>query len=851
MALGNSLLFFLWTGPGAVLGAVQSGPAPSLRPVPNVMPGQSNPIGSVVWRLGAEQIVAGTGDVNGDGKRDVVLGLVSSEPAIRTRGEARVWLGQSSGLAPSWAWSIYGEQARSNLGKAVSSAGDVNADNYDDVILGAPSFSGLESGEGRAYVYLGSAGGLEYRAVWTADGGQAGAGLGLSVAGAGDVNGDGFDDVLVGAPLHDAGSLDVGRVYLYLGSASGLAASPAWSAEGSQGGARFGSAVSSAGDVDGDGYDDVLVGAAGDDMGALDAGRAYLYLGSPAGLTSAPVWTVEGDQPGEGLGSALCAGDMNADGYADVVVAAPFRDGVGLHSGRARMYRGSALGLASNPEWTAEGQEGAEFGWSVAMGDLTGDGPDEIIVGAPGADSGVGRVLVFRGSTVGMLEGARWEGAGDRPGLRLGSSVASPGDIDGDGSGDLVVGSDPMRLHSQANDLVRVFYGDEMLIPEPDWAAVGAWFVESAGDVNGDGYGDALAADDGGVPGHYDGRAVVFTGSSTGLSTSAVWTFLNPWYLEYSLTPAASAGDVNGDGFDDVIVATPFYGDMIQGQALVFHGGSSGLSTQPDWVVTGGEEEFLGMAVSAAGDVNGDGYGDVVVASGYNPYGRVYLYLGAPTGLSAAPAWTYHGTTGWPDGLSSAGDVNGDGFDDVIVAIGDDQSHLFPGSVAGLSVASAWTMPGWAWGAGDVNADGFGDVMRSISLSNPEEYEGAALLHLGSASGLSTNAAWMVEGNRVRASFGRPGARAGDVNGDGYGDVILCSRFGLVPGGSAHLYLGSASGLSAHPMRTVSSSARGFAQTCSTAGDVDCDGFDDWMVGQARIRNPAAEPWAYLYLGRP
>ena len=633
----------------------------------------------------------------------------------------------------------------------------------------------------------------------------------------------------------------MGRAYLYLGSASGLAASPAWSAAGGQGGARFGSAVAGAGDVDGDGYDDVLVGAAGDDTGALDAGRAYLYLGSPAGLTSAPVWTVEGEQAGEGLGSALGAGDVNADGYADVVVAAPFFDGVGSHSGRAWMYRGSALGLASDPEWTAEGAQGAEFGWSVTVGDLNGDGPAEVIVGAPG-DSGVGRVRVFRGSTVGLLEGSRWEAAGDRPDLRFGSSVASAGDVDGDGSGELVVGNDPARRGSQGIDPVRVFYGDEMVMPEPDWAASGAWLVESAGDVNGDGYGDALAADHGG--GGLDGRVVLFTGSSAGLSTNAVWTFVNSCSFDGADTSACSAGDVNGDGYDDVIVGT-----LWCGQALVFHGGISGLSTQPDWVRIE-QDEFLGFAVCAAGDVNGDGYGDVLVASYYEPFGRVYLHLGSSAGLATAPAWTFQGTS-YPAKLSSAGDVNGDGFDDVIVEVEAEQSFLFLGSAAGLSTESAWTMPGWAWGAGDVNADGFGDVMRSITLSNPEEYEGAALLHLGSASGLSTSAAWMVEGNRERAEFGSRAARAGDVNGDGYGDVVLVSRFGfLLHGGSAHLYLGSASGLSATPVRTVSSSVPGFANACSSAGDVDGDGIDDWMVGQARFVNPPAEPWAYLYLGR-
>src|SRR5262249_1666350 len=128
-------------------------------------------------------------------------------------------------------------------------------------IVGANAYSNGQNGEGRAFVYHGSASGLAASPAWTAESDQAAAAFGYSVSTAGDVNGDGYSDVIVGAFLFDNGQVDEGRAYVYHGSASGLASSPAWTAEGDQSSALFGWPVSTAGDVNGDGYSDVIVGA--------------------------------------------------------------------------------------------------------------------------------------------------------------------------------------------------------------------------------------------------------------------------------------------------------------------------------------------------------------------------------------------------------------------------------------------------------------------------------------------------------------------------------------------------------------------------------------------------------------
>jgi len=171
------------------------------------------------------------------------------------------------------------DQASADFGYSVASAGDVNGDGYDDVIVGAPYYTNGQTNEGRVYVYYGSAGGLSPTYGWTAESDRASALFGRSVASAGDVNGDGFDDVIVGAYAYTNEKTNEGRAYLYIGSSSGLSNITAWTAESDQTSALFGNSVASAGDVNGDGFDDIIVGAYVYDNGQTDEGCAFAYYG--------------------------------------------------------------------------------------------------------------------------------------------------------------------------------------------------------------------------------------------------------------------------------------------------------------------------------------------------------------------------------------------------------------------------------------------------------------------------------------------------------------------------------------------------------------------------------------------
>ena len=205
------------------------------------------------------------------------------------------------------------------------------------------------------YVYHGSDSGLGLVPAWTALGEAEEDGFGSVVGTAGDLNGDGFYDLVVGAPGHGGG-----KVYVYYGSATGLGAA-GWTASGQYARDAFGSAVGTAGDVNRDGYDDLVVGAGGyPDGGAY--GRVYLYHGAADGLGTTASWVAGGPSAGQRFGAAVAtAGDVNADGYADVVIGAPLGN-------KVYGYHGGPAGLAPGAAWTRTGNAGGQFGYCRGHG---------------------------------------------------------------------------------------------------------------------------------------------------------------------------------------------------------------------------------------------------------------------------------------------------------------------------------------------------------------------------------------------------------------------------------------------------------------------------------------------------
>jgi len=403
--------------------------------------------------------VASAGDVNHDGYADLFVG----EPGNNSQssvGRAFVF----SGLNGDTLYSFVGEAAGDQFGGSVASAGDVNNDGYADLIVGAIGNDASASDGGRAYVFSG----LNGDTLHVFNGEETFNFFGWSVATAGDVNKDGYADLIVGAVLNDAGGTIAGKAYVY----SGLNGNTLHTFTGEASFAFLGWSVASAGDVNKDGHSDIIMGAIGSDGVGPNAGRAYVF----SGKTGDTLHIFTGEAAGDSCGfSVSSAGDVNNDGYADVIVGAGGNDVGGVDAGRAYVFCGKTGDTLHI--FTGEAA-GDALGSSVSSaGDFNKDGYSDIIVGAVGYDAGVlnvGRAYVFSGLNGDTLKVFTGEAAGDK----FGNSVASSGDVNKDSFGDLIVAA---RLNDAGGaDAGRVYVYSGAL---PSSSCC----IGSTGNVDGDG----------------------------------------------------------------------------------------------------------------------------------------------------------------------------------------------------------------------------------------------------------------------------------------------------------------------------------------------------------------------------
>jgi hypothetical protein len=478
-----------------------------------------------------------------DGKGVDVLAPPSSSAA--PPGYYMLFLINKQGVPSVASWVKVDAQAPDQPLIGSPPAGDFNGDGLPDLAIAASGEAvGSADGAGVVHVVYGSASGSEAdNQTWSESdlgGGQAadsGEGFGAAVA-VGDFNVDGFADLAVGAPGKDAGTVDV--IY---GSPNGLVAagSQAWDqnaiggGEGDAAGDRLGATLA-AGDLNGDGSDDLAIGVPGANVDtASAAGAVDIIYGSGDGLTSTgnQLWSqnasgvLDAAEAGDSFGTALASGDLNGDGHADLAIGVPGESiKTTAGAGAVNVIYGSGSGLSStgNQLWSqnASGvldaaETGDSFGAALASGDLNGDGHADLAIGVPGESikttAGAGAVNVIYGSGSGLSSTGNQLWSQNRSGVldaaeagdSFGTALAS-GDLNGDGSNDLAIGVPGESVKTTAGaGAVNIIYGSGSGLTSTGnqlWSqdSVNVSDVAEAGDS----FGAALASSDLDRDGHAD-----------------------------------------------------------------------------------------------------------------------------------------------------------------------------------------------------------------------------------------------------------------------------------------------------------------------------------------------------------
>lgn len=426
------------------------------------------------------------------------------------------------------------------------------------------------------------------------------------------------------------------------------------------------------------------------------------WMGGAQGLEAKVLadsgWHVPGDH------AVAVAGDVNGDGYKDILVW-------NASASEVRLYRGTSGGASGSPSWSVS-VTNLRHGEVAGVGDVNGDGFDDVMVGEPNVNPtenpSDGRVRLFYGSPNGLSGQADWDKTVKESGF--GWSIAGGGDVDGDGYDDVVIGNPA--------------YGQQW----QNWCK-------------------------GSAPQKVPSSIHLFFGTGDGLADSANWK-----YSDVSTFPScvgfvvAIRGDLNGDGYDDVVATAPNAPNQVGGRVHIFEGTSGSLSGTPDKSLSTQQPTTLGDGLATSGDLDGDGFDDVIVkGSTYwqdSHQERVYWYPGGGQLPSTLPTWSYehlfepdpyvYGGT-FENAEIGLADVNGDGFADLVTPGFDgNRRHMLHGSSSGPLEPPAWTLGtigsgtgsgtdyGENLGTGDINADGYDDLVVGTNSSGTYLYLGGS-----------------------------------------------------------------------------------------------------------------------------
>ena len=749
-----------------------------------------------------------------------------------------------SNLNGSNGFVVTGLNSGDQLGLSVAGLGDINGDQVADFVVGSPFREGNvtePSNEGRAYVVFGQPSGQSFTATLAASALEAGTGgfsisgeqsygrLGSSVGGGADVNGDGINDIIVGAPYVNPGEgNNAGRAYILFGKASGqsfganieassLNGVNGYIVSGRQGDDNLGRAVTIA-DVNGDGISDIIIGADEvDATGGRDSGTTYVIFGGAANL------------------AALDAADGTTNGIIQ------------------------AVNIAGTRGLRFDGEDRLDNIGNAVAGDhdVNGDGNADLLIGAFRAEpSNAGKAyLLFGGNQFGVDGRAiiRADSVDGQSGFRLngvsendyaGQAVVLLGDVNGDGFGDALIGAPGYGgsnngtayfVAGAASGFSNTSLAGNVRFDGETASDDAGEAVGRAGDINGDGIADFLI----GVPDHISstGAAYVIFGNSSGFTNTTLDSTLGSVGFElrgggsgsYGVGQSLDAsGDINGDGLADILLGAP--GGSSDYATLIF-GATSFSQTNDITTLDNGTSGFrmegpngTGRSVEITCDLNGDGLNDLIVGAPFTTNGQAFVVFGA-TSFTSSPTIT----------LTNLDGTNGFTFNGALV-----------GDRAGQAVA----------GIGDFNGDGFGDFVIGAHLADPNGFNSGATYIVFGATNIGSSGAlapsdlsgangFVINGLEQYDRLGYSASGAGDVNGDGFDDVIIGSYYGEGIEDAVVLFGGSAVGSSGSFDIAGLNGASGFfiggvdsydqfSRSVGGAGDINGDGFDDLLVSAPR-----------------
>jgi len=811
------------------------------------------------------------------------------------------------------------------LGISIATPGDFNGNGYPDLVVGTP-YPNLTQYRGRAYLLEGSANGLTGNARFLMDGRYDGDEF-PSRLDVGDFNGDGLLDILASNSIDK--DVKFIRIIYRPTEPLTIRTSPPEDYSGagdypmalvdsqdmSEGKKRrdllLGAAnAANAGDTNGNGIDDILRSTHPDDTmlttgkrtsdpsitGSLEDGGFY-----PPGISLKTMRFVEGTVQGS-------AGDVNGDGFDDFLVKTQTLGYDYVNRGITLHYGGVGDG-GLGADW-----ELYNTGSFVNLGDVNGDGLDDVCFSISG-----GKAYIFLGHPTGLGTIPDWQidltknyiNNDTLPALSV--SPASAGDLNGDGYNDLVVKVFGERYDGEMIAAVLVYYGGpegflsdgaqtkgsfananwiwETIVPVDDTEAAFGISSRIIGNVNPSDP-NCPSCDDLAIvrkyrpsPGmDFDTELLVFYGREVNLDASstlgggfnvplASHTDAN-WRWQPTLAggptggaivDVVAAGDINGNGIDDILVLTELLPESpgftnYAGLYGIF-GASAGLPTNVSKInpLESGSFRWLHqesdtikiVGVASGADVNNDGYNDIIITEKRHEAKFLNIFYGRPDFINGpAPngvyEWEWWGGSFVSDVKSILGDFNGDGFADIVVAVAPiDEVAIFPGGPSGPAPSPSWSarfLDLYPFGifvspmleTGDYNGDGYSDlIIGGIASDNtPIGLTILAYLFYGPIQGPSGAPQWVGEGEALGDQFGFSVAGIGDINGDGYDDIIVGAPgfdLNFINRGAAFVYPGSATGLSSTPLDTGDllrgkSDNELFGRAVYKVGDLNGDG---------------------------